>query len=443
MRIDTKTGQMPEGGGRSDIIAGGVPAGRPATLHYFNPWHDEALAAGSPHYQPPRVTLRLEATWACLPMWWARPGDMVCIDSGTERLLEKTSRLTELTSRLIGLTGRRPVWTGKTNGGGNGLVEGATLPFVSPDVAFFRAGAGIPLPAAGTVSPWGWDALAATRLAAWGAAPTLLPQAEWLADVRTRSSRHTAVKLLAALRADEPAFVGSSVWCTSVADVRHAVEAYPHTMLKAPWSGSGRGLRQGHGHLAPPLSGWVDRILARQGAVVVEPFLTRLCDFAAEFERRAEGELEFVGLSLFTTDGTGRYTGNLVAPDESLLRRIGRHVDTSLVLRAIRACQRRLPALLGCYTGPLGIDMMAVRLDDGTAALHPCVEVNVRRTMGRVAVDLRRWLAEGREGRLAMQAARGDRRNPDVRDGRLESGSLPLTPESATTGFGVWLDVCP
>ena len=41
------------------------------------------------------------------------------------------------------------------------------------------------------------------------------------------------------------------------------------------------------------------------------------------------------------------------------------------------------------YAGAFGIDMMVVRRDDGDGfLLHPCVEINLRRTMGHVAISL-------------------------------------------------------
>ncbi|MBQ2179413.1 MAG: hypothetical protein II450_03295, partial [Prevotella sp.] len=49
---------------------------------------------------------------------------------------------------------------------------------------------------------------------------------------------------------------------------------------------------------------------------------------------------------------------------------------------------------LGTYQGPFGIDMMIVRNDPQLSTkisqllLHPCVEINLRRTMGHVALSL-------------------------------------------------------
>lgn len=44
-------------------------------------------------------------------------------------------------------------------------------------------------------------------------------------------------------------------------------------------------------------------------------------------------------------------------------------------------------ALLDDYRGPFGIDMMVVSAEGGYR-LHPCVEINLRRTMGHVALAL-------------------------------------------------------
>ena len=41
------------------------------------------------------------------------------------------------------------------------------------------------------------------------------------------------------------------------------------------------------------------------------------------------------------------------------------------------------------YRGPLGVDMMVVSVDN-KLMVHPCVELNLRRTMGHVALALTR-----------------------------------------------------
>ena len=264
---------------------------------------------------------------------------------------------------------------------------------------------------------------------------------ERVEKMQEQGIRLTAVRLLRAMRDEESCFAGRSEWCTDLEAVRHAVEALPHTMLKAPWSGSGRGLRQGFGRLDEALAGWVRRVLSRQGGLSVEPFLTKRCDLALEFEAHPGGQWDYVGPSVFVTDATGRYAGSLVAPDDVLLRAIDRQVDLRLVDEARRLVEQLLPRLAEGYTGPVGVDMMVVEGKRGEAALHPCVEVNLRRTMGRVALDLRRHLAAGLTARFVLARPRIGTPAPMWHGDRLVGGSLPLVPVGATTSVAAYLDV--
>lgn len=382
-------------------------------LHCFNPWHDEALAEATPHYVPSLAARRMAADLALLPLWWADAGDAVAVLSPTNA----TSVFSVAT------------------------IDRTDVAMADASTALRHAAVPDAVRGCTSVDPWGWDALLVRSLRDSGVAPSLLPDAGRLSAIRAASSRLTAVRLLAALRDVDSRFVGSSVWCADEGAVRRAVEARPHTLLKAPWSGSGRGLRQGFGRLDDALAGWVRRVLSRQGGLSVEPFLPKRCDFALEFEARPDGRLDCRGPSLFTTDATGRYTGSLVAADATVRLSLSRHVDLRLVDRACRLIGRALPPLLGGYTGPLGVDMMAVETDGGGAALHPCVEVNLRRTMGRVALDLRRWLAPGRQGRFVLCRPRRSPSRPIMAGGRLAGGSLRLTPVGPETDVAAYIDM--
>ena len=64
---------------------------------------------------------------------------------------------------------------------------------------------------------------------------------------------------------------------------------------------------------------------------------------------------------------------------------MGRYVSLDLLDTVSQQVAQQLD--LGDYRGPFGIDMMVVRGDDGFL-LHPCVEINLRRTMGHVALSL-------------------------------------------------------
>ena len=58
------------------------------------------------------------------------------------------------------------------------------------------------------------------------------------------------------------------------------------------------------------------------------------------------------------------------------------------MLRTVRetVCDRLGAIYAGHYQGPFGIDMMVVKGEETDRnLLHPCVEINLRRTMGMVA----------------------------------------------------------
>jgi len=89
-----------------------------------------------------------------------------------------------------------------------------------------------------------------------------------------------------------------------------------------------------------------------------------------EFSYR-EGQLHYEGLNVFQTTPSGQYLSNL-SPE--LLR-----VSPDVLAAVRQSLQQHLPPILGAdYAGPLGVDMM-----QQAGKVHPCVEINLRRTMGQ------------------------------------------------------------
>ena len=124
----------------------------------------------------------------------------------------------------------------------------------------------------------------------------------------------------------------------------------------------------------------IRKTIQEQGGIVVEPFYAdKELDFAMEFWVDGSST-RFLGYSVFSADEMGHYGGNYVESQDELLRRI--FLPDELLQRLIDYHQRELSRL--SYRGPVGIDMM--RLSDGR--VHPCVEINFRRTMGLLALAL-------------------------------------------------------
>lgn len=177
-------------------------------------------------------------------------------------------------------------------------------------------------------------------------------------------------------------------------------------LLKAPFACAGRGhLRVNHESIPDKTRGWIDNTLAAHGAVVIEPWLDRVLDFSALYEMHSGGEAALLNLTRIENDAAGRFLGirigpkwgNLLEPDvaEFLFRKAD----------VMRIYQEFIPAvlkaLLSGYRGPLCVDAMVHRRGDGSLALKPVVELNMRMTMGRLAYE---WAKRGpgRGGRLRI-----------------------------------------
>ena len=137
--------------------------------------------------------------------------------------------------------------------------------------------------------------------------------------------------------------------------------------------------------LTPQMENWALNIMDRQGFIMMEPLYDKVKDFALEFESTNSG-VRYLGLSLFKTIN-GAYAGNILASEADKRMMLGKYISMEL----IDGLAERISAILTVffhesYRGPFGIDMMVVR-DGGKLKVHPCVELNLRRTMGFVALS--------------------------------------------------------
>lgn len=176
----------------------------------------------------------------------------------------------------------------------------------------------------------------------------------------------------------------------------HLLDSHGRLVLKAPWSGSGRGLRWLQGRVRDKDKEWIVHILKQQGSVAAEPWEEVMQEFAMEFV--LDDDVRFAGFSLFSARG-GVYQGNVLLTDRGIEQRLGEYVSSSM----IRHIQLLLTYwlrqhVLPYYKGPLGVDMYIHDSPRGPR-LRPCSEINFRHTMGLVAHEyLRRHQQE--EGKV-------------------------------------------
>lgn len=165
---------------------------------------------------------------------------------------------------------------------------------------------------------------------------------------------------------------------TDTKSLLNLLDTHDRLILKRPWSCSGRGVF--------PLSHLSHRqavslgegIIRRQGSVMAEIMLDRRADFSALLHSDGSG-VELHGWSLFQTSPEGRYEGSVIASQDYIVERLKvLGCDTAVLGRALT---EELPPLTAGYRGWLSVDMLATT--DGRIA--PCIEINLRRTMGVTA----------------------------------------------------------
>lgn len=323
-------------------------------LHIFNPEHDLALAANLSNFTSPHAGRQLRADLGYLPALWAEEGDYVLVENGEEA--EKAYR------RLM----HRPF---------TGFIEKRHLAQLKAQEV--------------TVCPWGWDLALRSYLLRHGLPESMVATEQEIAEIRRLSHRREALTLLEALQRDGTTGVASMA--DSVAAVQSEVQRVGRVVVKAPWSSSGRGIRFVEGTLSPNVANWIGGVIEKQHGVMLEPYYNKVKDFGMEFESDGCGQVRYLGLSLFHTSN-GAYTGNILASEEEKREMISRYLSVDL-LDSVKddVCRILGTAYNGAYRGPFGIDMMVVARDDREGfLLHPCVEINLRRTMGHVALSIQR-----------------------------------------------------
>lgn len=323
-----------------------------AKLHIFNPEHDLALASGLANFTSPHAGRQLRADLGYLPAIWAEAGDYVLV----ENVEDAKTGFSRAMHRQF-----------------DGFVEKRQLAKLEIEA----------------VEPWGWDAALKAFILRYGVGEGLLPTDKEIDTIRDLSHRKHALTLLRDLQI--PGTTGISWLQDFVPGISQFLEDHQHIVLKAPWSSSGRGIRFVDYKMNEYQMRWARNVIERQGCVVMEPYYNKVKDFGMEFESDGEGTAHYLGLSLFHTVN-GAYTGNILASEDEKREAINHYVSGEL----LDDVKVKIQTLLGKlyrnkYKGPLGVDMMIVAREDKQGfLLHPCVEINLRRTMGHVALAIQR-----------------------------------------------------
>lgn len=217
-----------------------------------------------------------------------------------------------------------------------------------------------------TVIPWGWNKTLKHSLVKKGFPEKSLPSDNELQTIKNLQHRKTALPLLR-----------DSIAAGSIDEITDYLVQHRNIVLKAPWSGSGRGLRWVSEQLSRQDTQWAQKVIDTQHCVIAEPRRNVRNNYALEFYRY-ENTLHFVGYSLFTTKN-GVYQSNILLDDHTISKII--NIPESETVHIKEWLTSILPNF---YEGPIGVDYYTDH--DGN---HFCSEINFRHTMGLVAHEYR------------------------------------------------------
>ena len=378
--------------------------GRTPVVHWFNPSAESH--AMSARYQPDKSAAALEEDLEMLIAAWCRKDDVALLRNPPSR---------------------------------EHLAELKRAGFDLPEIAGIDELRGRKL---GGLRPWAWSPDASSYLKAL--ADDVSPGIPWQWQEAPRGwfSKEIGIRLEELLGLSEKGAV-----CRSAGEAEAVIEGLlpvGQALAKAAFSYAGRGHKRINRESPPEATrNWLANTIEAHGCVIVEPWLARVADFSALYELDAGGSAELIGLTLMENDAAGRFLGTCVSPkwasmlDPEVAAFLHREADVMVWY------QEKIPAVLGQllpgYTGPLGVDAMVHRRADGSLALKHVVELNVRMTMGRVALELLRKSAPNHQGRFRI-LRKGKLEAADLEfGGTLQGGKIAINdPARAREFLAVW-----
>jgi len=332
-------------------------------LYIFNPENDMALGCGHNSYNAPAWTVRFRNDLEILPAYIAEPGSMLLVRDATVS----------------------QAW-----------LNGHSLDVEAVTASQLRGMRDV------EVMPWGWSQPLCKELSIAGLHRTELPDEAAMETVRNLAHRRTSIAVHKAIAEETGKEFSPIPVELSDADAvtRWAIE-HPGCYIKTPWSGSGRGIYRAIDTDTAEFARWCKGAIARQGSVLCEVALDKVLDFAMEY-RCSGNRCEFAGYSVFASDEQNQYGSGIVDTVATLHDIIAaQYPEVDMINEAMRRVVERIIA--PHYNGYLGVDMLLYRTWDGDIKLDPCVEVNLRCTMGLVTSILGE--RHGMRGKFAIVPA--------------------------------------
>ncbi len=400
-------------------------------IYLFNPTCEFAIANGNSNWHPNRLLQIMEDNLSILTLYFSCKNDIVLVENPpSKKFLES----------LMKIKAEIPRFEIKNAALNNQKI--LTLP-------------------KNKLLPWGWSPAAHKLLFPFkeSCSPEFKnsPVFNWKAEHKEITSRKFASKILkqviAKCSADYiiPSDLAPKV-CTSQTDIEEAIQEWGNIMIKAPWSSSGRGLQPitktpVHQKIWEKVMG----IINEQGYVMVEPFLNKKIDLSLQFEIQ-KGKVEFLGVSRFYNNKKGQYNGNYLngwpTDTEKELVDFAGLAPKSVLQLLINELESSKMAYH--YEGVFGVDMLVYSDKNHLLKINPCLEINMRHTMGLLAIRVEKFLMEGSQGIFSTFFQPGksfktftremEKNYPiTISQNKIKSGFLALTDSTDESQFGAYI----
>lgn len=349
--------------------------GRTPVVHWFNPNAESHAAAGAAgtHFQPNRMESAMENDLEMLTLAWCRRDDVALLRNhpGNAHLAYLKQRGFELPEIITA-----------------GQLSGRKL---------------------GGIRPWAWSPDASLQFEKHAGQVSANVPWQWREPLPPLYfSKEIGVQLEQAVTKGERTFLSAaSQFCHDSETASTAIRSLHKqgdVLLKAAHACAGRGHRRVRAGEPVP-EAWLAATLETHGGVAVEPWLDRVLDFSVLYEMKTD-RVDTAGMTHMENSPDGRFLGSAVYPkwgsglDPETAEFLFREADITAFYRD--QIPSVLPEILPGYLGPVGIDAMVFRQPDGSLGLRPVVELNVRMTMGRVALELHKKTHSARPGRFRI-----------------------------------------
>ncbi len=399
--------------------------GRTPVLHWFNPSAESHAMPSGHHHVANKSELALTEDLEMLILAWSKKEDIALLRKppGNEHLAYLKNAGLDL-----------PEIFSAEGGEAEAALEGRKL---------------------GGLRPWAWSPDAAKKLEPFAQHVSSASLWSWCGNVPAGYfSKEIGSRLESQLDLSE----GVGVFCKDLdVAVMELIERLKvgDVLLKAAFACAGRGHRKvKRGVSVDEVMPWLEKTIQNHGGVMVEPWLERVVDFSSLYEigedmETGESTAKWMGMTRMENDAAGRFLGTIVQSkwgcdlDADLREFLFREKEVMSFYR--QRLPEVLPEILPGYRGAVGVDAMVFRTADGGYGLRHIVELNVRMTMGRVALELHRKLptpaVSGRVGRFRIL-----RKNKltheellTLKRGDIHNGSIVINnPDHAVFFLAVW-----